>query len=1560
MIQKFTILSKKFLLILLLINLAYSSVFAQYAGPDQTVCSNSATLQASSSEDGTWSTTGTATILDITSWESGVTNLEEGNNIFTWTVDGTPDDVTITFMLAHAGPDQNVSTTTTQLTGNEPPPGATGQWMRMSGSGEATNPASSTTNVTGLQSGDNVFRWTLTAGCSSSDDITVTATPASAGPDQTNVCNNSTLLDATPVSGGFWTTTSAYATIANATLYNTEVSLDVSMETETEFVWHANGLSDTVLIQNSSIAYVDAGTYDDACSYEQSLAGSTPMGGETGQWTALNTGATFDDPALNATTVRNLAPGENQLEWKISNGVCSDADTAHLFNLKPFVDAGPDGESCDNTYILQGNEPAVGTGTWTLKSGGGFIVNPSFWNSEVNGLGVGTAELYWTIDDSENGCSSMDSVLITNNTVTANAGSDQSVCDSSASITGNTPPSGALGDWLPINTSVYFDDHSSNNTTVRSLDFGINELEWTITNKGCFSSDTISITNNLFLADAGIDAEVCNDSYILQGNEPPSSGKWDLISGGGVIVDQSLYNSEINALGVGEIKLEWSIDNSGCVSRDTVFITNNMVTANAGVDQVVCDSTFGPLTANDPGLQQAYGDWTPVNTSIYFEDHTLYNTKVLSLDIGINQLAWSVFKGSCAASDTVLITYLNDYFADAGPDQAFYSDNYPEIIDTARLNAVMPPEGTAAWSVVQGPAIIDNSIEPKAFVSGLENGENVFRWTIRSGACTAFDDISIVSGYSFMPGDTVTQLNWTDPADWSNGVVPGPNDSVTIVDVEAVIDGDTAYCHAIYISSGSEFNVTGGGALLTDGMNLSKNSNKFGGVEGEAHMIVSGDGALKIGYGSNLKAAGGGNSGGLRIGTGGSVIIEQDAEKATGNGGILSVHGGSIIIEQDAEKADGEGGTMIVRGSVIIEQDAEKSARFKSGSSGNNLVVRRGGSIIIEQDAEKSTAAGGSLRVRGGGSIIIEQDAEKSTYPGGALHLRSGSVIIEQDAEKATFSGNGKLYVKGGSVIIEQDAEKTTYKTELIAPLTEIHGGQIVIGKLSNAKVTGSGFRTGSIIIEQDAEKSTDVDTSLIIKTGGSLLIDASLNNDNPFSLSLGSNTYVTFEEGSTIDLDFAQTGNSKPILIKENASLVDMNESNTLAGQFEHLFVQNTMEQFATPFSSVNSTAFTADANISAWDEVSSAFDVLTTAKDFGYMEGFSITYPAANYLSVTSGTLNSGALSSALNYTEGLNADENGWNLAGNPYPSSIDWELVTANGFATSMYQYDKTSKQYKVYQQGGLSLNGGQQYIMPGQAFFVRAGSATASLGLNNDMRLHYFASAATTTEAPNNYLKLRVEGNGYSDETIVRFTDAATDNYDEVLDAFKLLSPDTEVPQLFTLSGTESLKMTINSLKPGNDNAVTVPLNFRAGVDGTYTLTATDLNFDATIPITLKDLSDNSTHNLVSNPTYSFTYATSDVDARFEIQFGTGITGMDNLNKALNVAIYAFGTDVFIKTFDDKDYRYEIYNMNGKLVKNANLLNKGLNTISMNSLSGIYIVKVISGNKISKKSISIIK
>lgn len=125
-----------------------------------------------------------------------------------------------------------------------------------------------------------------------------------------------------------------------------------------------------------------------------------------------------------------------------------------------------------------------------------------------------------------------------------------------------------------------------------------------------------------------------------------------------------------------------------------------------------------------------------------------------SIDAGSNWQAENSFNNLSAGDYNISIkdvqenqTYLNHktvtisqpeaLVPNAGEDQTVCSGS-------TTLNANTLKEGeTGAWSIIFGSCKIDDLNSPKASITDLRHGENILRWTVSRGGCSAIDDISI-------------------------------------------------------------------------------------------------------------------------------------------------------------------------------------------------------------------------------------------------------------------------------------------------------------------------------------------------------------------------------------------------------------------------------------------------------------------------------------------------------------------------------------------------------------------------------------------------------------------------------------------------------------------------------------------------------------------------------------------------------------------------------------------------------------------------------------------------
>ena len=134
----------------------------------------------------------------------------------------------------------------------------------------------------------------------------------------------------------------------------------------------------------------------------------------------------------------------------------------------------------------------------------------------------------------------------------------------------------------------------------------------------------------------------------------------------------------------------------------------------------------------------------------------------------------------------------------------------------------------------------------------------------------------------------------------------------------------------------------------------------------------------------------------------------------------------------------------------------------------------------------------------------------------------------------------------------------------------------------------------------------------------------------------------------------------------------------------------------------------------------------------------------------------------------------------------------------------------------------------------------------------------------------NLLRLTVNGNSYSDQTIIIFIDGATEGFDSEYDAYKL-SGIPAAPQFYSI--IPCCNLAVNALPPMVSD-VTVQMGFEVGAATTYTISATDLyTFDPSITIQLFDSIDDVLVDLRSDSIYSFLASPGDISERFKVYFG---------------------------------------------------------------------------------------
>jgi len=316
-------------------------------------------------------------------------------------------------------------------------------------------------------------------------------------------------------------------------------------------------------------------------------------------------------------------------------------------------------------------------------------------------------------------------------------------------------------------------------------------------------------------------------------------------------------------------------------------------------------------------------------------------------------------------------------------------------------------------------------------------------------------------------------------------------------------------------------------------------------------------------------------------------------------------------------------------------------------------------------------------------------------------------------------------------------------------------------------------------------------------------------------------------------------------------------------------------------------------------------------------------------------------------------------GWNLVGNPFVCGLDWEVLnnTPSNFTnlTTGFYIRASDGSLKSYVNGVGNPAGTSSVIPPFQAFYAQViiGQTTGSIKM---------PITARTNNTQNFYkneipiVRLQINSmEGYTDETVIRIDDNATDKFDNLFDGNKMFADNDNDPQIFSLS-SDNEELCINAIAV--QTITTIPIGFKSIIDGEYTIKAFDFaNVDKNISLYLKDNQTNIMQNLREQPVYTFnTSSTFDTD-RFVLILSKQATGICKDYASSKVLINSVNKSVIIDLQGETNGRVEIYSVLGEQIINKQLIGSSLQKIDLSVSAGVYIVKVYtSSSTIAKKVI----
>lgn len=255
--------------------------------------------------------------------------------------------------------------------------------------------------------------------------------------------------------------------------------------------------------------------------------------------------------------------------------------------------------------------------------------------------------------------------------------------------------------------------------------------------------------------------------------------------------------------------------------------------------------------------------------------------------------------------------------------------------------------------------------------------------------------------------------------------------------------------------------------------------------------------------------------------------------------------------------------------------------------------------------------------------------------------------------------------------------------------------------------------------------------------------------------------------------------------------------------------------------------------ANVRVYDEESRSFVAISDAADIPAAgTGFIVyVYDDTDFDGEENGfpihlranaAQRKGAVAPALTYTETGDEANRGWNLLGNPYAATIDWN--TSAGWSNSrldatFYVWNATAGAYQSWNGFAGTTALGHGLISPWQGFWVKANAASPSLTLYDDARS---AGGILLKPSLTPQIRLSLSAGDMTSDAVVMLHDEASIDKDR-FDAYKLMPLVAVGLSLSTLM-SDGIALDINALPAGQTESVSVPIGLEGQVlDGDATL-----------------------------------------------------------------------------------------------------------------------------------------
>lgn len=572
---------------------------------------------------------------------------------------------------------------------------------------------------------------------------------------------------------------------------------------------------------------------------------------------------------------------------------------------------------------------------------------------------------------------------------------------------------------------------------------------------------------------------------------------------------------------------------------------------------------------------------------------------------------------------------------------------------------------------------------------------------------------------------------------------------------------------------------------------------------------------------------------------------------------------------------------------IVFDGSSTANCTLNGDLTASSLVVQSGYTGIISQGSNAitisnaATFSGGTF-TGGSGAITVNGPFTLSgtsfTSTSGELNLKNNFTF-----NSGTFNhNNGTVRFSGtdGTTQIISGSSVANFKNVTVSNTAANPG----VSVQSNQNLLGTLTLENNVTMDADGPSSSAI--LKLISTGDNPTQDAAI-------AALPANAQIT--GNVTVQRYMTKEGRNNGNIYRyisspvQGATVSDLQNEIPVTGAFTGRSTCSGCTTNQSMFSYQESVITDTNNNGTAGDigDGYINFPASANTETFTAGKGYAL-FVRGNILSSTlwdlRGTIvnrSSAPVSLPVAYTSSGTLANDGWNLVGNPFASTIDWNAAsgwTKTNMETAIYVTDNGSTAATQYASwnGVTGTNGGSRYIALGQGFWVKAnGSGVPALTASESVKSSGQQTTFFRETMPSNLLRVTMLKGTIRDETVIHFRDDATNTFDSHADGRKMANTTFN---LSTIHGDDLYS--INSLAPLNCKA-TVNLNIDGAATGSYTFDFSEWeSFHGAVGITLTDNFIDSVFNVGAGGRYDFAVTASPASygaARFQINFNTAST-----------------------------------------------------------------------------------